>query len=97
MFYKKIGHYLLISKIMKIENILEDEWIFEYLFSRNLVKQYKKSKILVLNWINNRTYFKEREPKWSNIWYFRINKQFRAFWSFDNDNNLRIFEIDNHS
>jgi len=81
---------------MYIKNIIEDEWIFEYLLSRNLIKQYKKAKINLKNSNNAKTYFKERMPKWSNIWYFRINKQFRAFWSFDEDKELRIFKIDNH-
>ena len=81
---------------MKINNIFEDEWILEYLVKRNLLKQYKKAKINILNWLNTRNYFKQRNPKGSNIWYFRINKQFRAYWSFDWENNLIVFKIDNH-
>jgi hypothetical protein len=79
------------------KNIIEDEWILEFLQKRNLINQYKKAKQYVLNWINNKTFFKERWPKWSNIWYFRINKQYRAFWSFDKDKDFRIFKISDHS
>ncbi|MEI7742051.1 MAG: hypothetical protein WCJ29_06185 [bacterium] len=40
--------------------------------------------------------FKEREPENSGIWYFRINKQFRAFGVFSNVGYLIIFKIDDH-
>jgi len=82
---------------MNIRKILEDEWIFEYLEKRNLLNQYKKSKNSILEWVNSKSFFKEKQPKWSNIWYFRINKQFRAIWSFDKDWDLLIYKIDNHS
>lgn len=81
---------------MIINNILEDEGILKYLEKRNLLEQYKKSKINVLKNINSWNYFKERKPKWSNIWYFRINKQFRAIWTIDKDWDLLIYKIDNH-
>lgn len=32
---------------MKINNILENEWIFEFLEKRTLVNQYKKTKDLI--------------------------------------------------
>ncbi len=79
-----------------LNNIFEDEWIFDFLQKRNLLIQYKKAKINILSWNNLKNYFKERNPKGSNIWYFRINKKYRAWWSFDNDWNLVIFKIDNH-
>lgn len=81
---------------MKVNNILEDEWIFEFLEKRKLLEQYKKAKINILSQINSNNYFKERKPKWSNIWYFRINKQFRAIWTIDRDNDLIVYKIDNH-
>lgn len=81
---------------MKINNILEDIWIFEFLEKRNLLNQYKKAKESILKKVNSKNYFKERKPKWSNIWYFRINKQFRAFWTIDKEWDLIIFKIDNH-
>lgn len=82
---------------MNINNILEDECIFDYLEKRNLLNQYKKAKNFVLSWINTKSFFKEKQPKWSWIWYFRINKQYRAIWSFDKYWNLLIYKIDNHS
>ena len=81
---------------MKVNIIYEDEWILEFLSKRNLLNQYKKAKNNLVQNINSNNYFKERMPKWSNIWYFRINRQFRAYWSFDTKWNLIIFKIDNH-
>jgi len=40
--------------------------------------------------------FKKRQPKKDSIWYFRINKQYRAIGYIDDDRNLIIVEIDNH-
>ena len=81
---------------MNIKNILEEEGIYEYLLKRNLLSQYKKAKINILSKINTKSFFKERNPKWSNIWYFRINKKYRAYWSFDTDNDLLIYKISDH-
>ena len=81
---------------MYIRNILEDEWIYECLEKRKLLIQYKKAKLNILNKNNSKVYFKERKLKWSNIWYFRINKKFRAYGSFDNENDLIVYKISNH-
>jgi len=40
--------------------------------------------------------FKERNPKGSGIWYFRIKKQFRTLGVFDEIGNLTTPKIDNH-
>lgn len=82
--------------MMKVNNIFERDWIKEYLLKRNLLVQYKKAKSNIINKINSRNYFRERNPKWSNIWYFRLNKQYRAIWTIDKDNDLIIYKIDNH-
>jgi hypothetical protein len=81
---------------MNLNNILEEDWIYEYLIKRSILTQYKKAKINILSKNNLKTFFKERNPKWSNIWYFRINKKYRAYWSFDNNDDLLIFKISNH-
>jgi len=81
---------------MNINFILEDKEIFEYLEKRWLVKQYKKAKKNILLKLNLRNYFKERKPKWSRIYYFRINDKYRALWKINKNNNLVIWEIDNH-
>lgn len=81
--------------MIDIKNIFEKEFIFDFLNKRNLLKQYKKSKDLILLWINWKTDFKLREPRKDWIYSFRINKQFRAFGYFENEN-LIVYKIDNH-
>lgn len=80
----------------EIQQILEKKDIVAYLKARGLIKQYKKAKEYLLNGNILQTKFKERNPKGSGIWYFRINRQFRAIGVFDESGNLIIFEIDNH-
>ncbi len=61
-----------------------------------LLQQYKKVKQYLLS--NNllQIKFKERKPKGSGVWSFRINKQFRALSFFDDDESLIVYKIDNH-
>lgn len=80
-----------------IQSILERKEILPYLEARNLLKQYKKVKQFLLLGNALQVKFKERNPKGSGIWYFRINKQFRALGVFDKVGNLIVFKIDNHS
>lgn len=80
----------------RIREILEKKDILAYLQARGLVKQYKRAKEYLLRGDTLQTKFKERNPKGSGIWYFRINKQFRALGVFDSEGNLIIFKIDNH-
>jgi plasmid maintenance system killer protein len=81
--------------MIKITSIIEINWIKEFLIKRNLIKQYKKSKISILAWIVWGTDLKTREPKEKWVWSFRMNKQFRAFCKLENDL-LILFKIDNH-
>jgi hypothetical protein len=64
--------------------------------TRGLVQQYKKAKDYLLQGYQLKVRFKERNPKGSGIWYFRINKQFRALGVFNSEGDLIVFEIDNH-
>lgn len=80
----------------KIRYIFERKEILQYLEARSLLKQYKKAKQFLLQGNTLQVKFKERNPKGSGIWYFRINKQFRALGVFDKIGNLIIFKIDNH-
>lgn len=81
----------------KIQKIFEEKTVLPYLQKRGLLNQYKKAKQLLLEGHLLSTRFKERNPKGSGIWYFRVNKQYRAFGVFDSVGNLIIFKIDNHS
>lgn len=80
----------------RVQQIFERKEILPYLEARGLFKQYKKAKRYLLDGNTLQVKFKERNPKGSGIWYFRINKQFRALGVFDTGGNLIIFKIDNH-
>lgn len=80
---------------MIIKKLIETKNVLEYLESRNILKQYKKSKEYILIWLTKHVDFKLRQPKQLQIYYFRINKQFRAYWVLDWDI-LKIYKIDNH-
>lgn len=76
--------------------ILEKKNILPYLQTRGLLDQYRKAKRYILEGSAVQVRFKERNPKGSGVWYFRINRQFRAFGVFDEKGNLIVFDIDNH-
>ncbi|MDD4151197.1 MAG: hypothetical protein PHR68_01145 [Candidatus Gracilibacteria bacterium] len=81
--------------MFKINNIFEEDYILEYLETRNLVKQYKKSKQNILSGLYSGNKLGYKEPKKDGLIYFRINKQFRALCRL-NGNSLIVFDIDNH-
>lgn len=81
---------------IKIESVLIDEKLVTYLRERKLLAQYKKAKDFILAWNFQNCSLKLREPKEKGIWYFRINKQYRAHATY-RDGALRIHEIDDHS
>lgn len=80
----------------KLNNIFEKKEIFDYLQKRNLLIQYKKAKQYLLSGSVLQVKFKERNPKGSGIWYFRINRQYRALGTFNTEGDLVVFKIDNH-
>ena len=85
--------------MVKIDMILEDDEVLEYLFKRNLIKQYDKKKKFILAWFPELADLKLREPKSDKKYYFRINKQFRAIakmYKEWNQNILYVWEIDDH-
>jgi plasmid maintenance system killer protein len=81
--------------MIKITDVLITNECFEYLKKRNLTSQFIKAKQYLLSGEIKNTRFKERNPKGSWIFYFRINKQYRAIGYFDLKD-LVIFKIDNH-
>lgn len=80
---------------MKIVEIIERKEIVLYLKRRNLLRQYKKAKNFLLSGNFYLADFKKRQPFQNKIWYFKINRQFRALAYFNN-NILVVFDIDNH-
>jgi len=79
-----------------VKQIFEKKDILIFLRARGLLNQYKKVKSYLLENNQLQVKFKERKPKGSGIYYFRINKQFRALAVFNNDADLIVFKIDNH-
>ncbi len=69
--------------------------LLKFLDSRNLTKQYLKACNYICDWFFELSDFKLREPKKEKIYYFRINKQFRAYAELEWDV-LIIKEINNH-
>lgn len=82
--------------MMPPRRIFERKGIPKNLESRGLLKQYRKAKEFLLEGRIVQVRFKERNPKGCGIWYFRINRQYRALGVFDEAGNLIIFKIDNH-
>lgn len=56
--------------------------IADYVKSRNLENQYKKAKSFLSDWFASIVDFKIRQPKKYEVYQFRINKKYRAFWVF---------------
>ncbi len=83
--------------MIRITAIFEDvdAGVVSYLQKRNLIKQYKKAKKKILDWYTSDLDLKERKPKDSGIYSFRINRQYRAFGIIQDDV-LIIFEMNNH-
>ncbi len=80
---------------MEITEILIGPKEIDYLIKRNLDKQYKKAKALILSGNLKIVDFKIRQPKSAGLYYFRINKQYRAL-AKRNNKTLYIISIDNH-
>lgn len=78
-----------------IKEVLISDDLIKYLEDRKLDEQYKKSKEYILKWFLKQVKLKLKEPKKDKIFYFRINKQFRAICKLDWEI-LKVFDIDNH-
>ncbi len=66
-----------------IEKIYLSDDLIDYLKKRKLEKQYKKTKKYILEGNYKQVQLKLKEPKKDKIYYFRINKQFRAICKLD--------------
>ncbi|MEQ9102658.1 MAG: hypothetical protein RIF36_19480 [Imperialibacter sp.] len=73
----------------------KSEKVLQYLQERNLVKSYIKAKLLLENGDLQSASFKKRRPKHLEIYYFRINKKYRAIGRFKGDQFV-VTEISDH-
>ena len=78
-----------------IESIFEEDYIFEILKKKWLLRQYKKTKNNILTWNFWWSDFRYRHPKKDKVLYFRINKQFRVFCYLE-WKSLIVFELNNY-
>ncbi len=75
--------------------VVEHRRVVDYLQKRGLIEQYRKAKHLLSQDLFGAVTLKKRNPKSSGIWYFRINKQYRALCIREKDT-LIVFSIDDH-
>ncbi|MFK7779593.1 MAG: hypothetical protein QM490_00385 [Candidatus Gracilibacteria bacterium] len=80
---------------MTIKKVLETQKVENNLKKYNILKQYLKAKNYILDGNTYIVDLKIRKPKISKIYYFRINKQYRA-WGILQNEVLKIYKIDNH-
>lgn len=81
---------------MKIpKQTIETDSVIVYLRKRQLLPQYRKAKVKLLQWNISGLDFKLRKPNHLWIMAFRINKQFRAVGYFESDIFI-VTMIDNH-
>lgn len=79
----------------RFNKIIETKEVSLYLTTRWLVNQYKKAKTYLQLWLFLQVKFGLREPKKDEIYYFRINKKYRALCIIENDE-LRVYKISDH-
>lgn len=76
--------------------ILEDEGIADFLAKRQLTAQFAKAKRMILSGNNSGALLRKREPAELGMWYFRINKKYRAIGPINQDGAMIVTEIDDH-
>ena len=78
--------------------IKEIPWVIEYLVSRWLLEQYRTQKAAIQSGTLWWAFFKKRKPIESTIkqvFYFRLNKKYRAFARYK-DWIYVVYKIDDH-
>ncbi len=80
---------------LTLKRIIESKKVASFLIRRRLEQQYKKAKHYLLAANFTVVDFAVRKPKQDRIFYFRINKQYRA-WGVLNDEILKVYKIDDH-
>ncbi len=81
--------------MVRIRRVLITPEAREYLVKRGLENQYKKARTFIVAGHFGNVDLKIREPKEDRVWYFRINKQFRALCELEGEI-LYVLAIDNH-
>ena len=79
-----------------MNKVFIEESILEKIEKKWLLKQYEKIESLLKEWKLKSVDFKLIQPKSEKIYYFKINKQYRLWCKYFN-NEIKIFYFDNHS
>ncbi|PID84466.1 hypothetical protein CSB09_00905 [Candidatus Gracilibacteria bacterium] len=80
---------------MEFKEIIESEGVVRFLKRKQMIKSYLKAKYFLEKGFLQNVDFKIRQPKQAGIYYFRINKQYRALGKVENGI-LKVFEISDH-
>lgn len=75
--------------------VMEEDGIIAYIKKRNLVKQYLKVKRYLENDFFELVDLRKRKPKSANVFYFKIDKKYRAI-GYIEDNTFIVTEISDH-
>lgn len=81
--------------MIEIKELYIDEKVLLLIKEKQLLNQYLKAEKYLLEWNIKQVSLKIRQPKNKNIYYFRLNKQFRL-WCTLIDWVIKIFHLDNH-
>ncbi len=75
--------------------VLEKPIVITYLKKRGLIAKYLKAKNNIIGDDFRAVDLKKRQPYSDNIWYFRIDKKYRAL-AEKVDDTLYVFHISDH-
>ena len=75
--------------------VLEKPKAVKYIQSRQLQSQYLKAKNFIEQGLFELVDLRKRQPKNQNLFYFRINKKYRAFGYIKSDT-LIVTDISDH-
>lgn len=75
--------------------VFDNDHVKKYVHQRWLTKAYLKALSSIKDGWSNALDFKERKPKWSGIYQFRINQKYRWYALIKGDI-LYVIDIDDH-
>lgn len=81
--------------MFRVTDIVEEERVAEYIRERGLLLKYKKAKEKILAGAFTGLDIKKRKPHAGDVWSFRIDKKYRAFFVVSKGVFI-VFAIDDH-
>ena len=75
--------------------VREKPKVIKYIVTHQLTSQYLKAKHYIEQGLFELVDLRKRQPKDQNLFYFRINKKYRAF-GYIKDNTLFVTDISDH-